>query len=314
MKRTAKVLIISNTSDATSDYLIDKLNHTGIQFFRIDTDLIDASVKISINQEYGCILFKDELLYSSEIKKIIIRRPTPIKISLKDEAHSVHIQNETTTAIEGVFSFVDIKNWINHPSANVRASNKPFQLICAKRLGLKVPKWIVSSIEPDLIKFYKKYPKGTIVKPLHSGIINRFSSESTNIFTNELTSVTCLKDSILPPLIIQEKVEKGVDVRITVVGKEMIAVSLQTKNPHIDIRYNNMKSVVYKKIQIPQMIKNKIRDFMDLFSLNFGAFDFIVDKNGEWIFIELNPNGQWAWMDPEVDNAISDLFIQFLID
>ena len=31
--------------------------------------------------------------------------------------------------------------------------------------------------------------------------------------------------------------------------------------------------------------------------LNFGAFDFIVDNNGQWWFLECNPNGQWLWME-----------------
>ena len=50
------------------------------------------------------------------------------------------------------------------------------------------------------------------------------------------------------------------------------------------------------------------------FELKFGAFDFIVNKSDEWIFLEINPNGQWLWLEKILDIPISECIFKYLID
>lgn len=54
-----------------------------------------------------------------------------------------------------------------------------------------------------------------------------------------------------------------------------------------------------------------MRSYLDSFGLLFGAFDFSVTPNGEWWFLECNPNGAWAWIEDRVQlpiaNALADL-------
>ena len=49
-----------------------------------------------------------------------------------------------------------------------------------------------------------------------------------------------------------------------------------------------------------------IKGFMDETGYRFGRFDFIR-KNGELWFLELNPNGQWAWLDEKNENGLVSL-------
>lgn len=51
---------------------------------------------------------------------------------------------------------------------------------------------------------------------------------------------------------------------------------------------------------------------MSELQLKFGAFDFIVDKDGSWIFLEINPNGQWLWLENKLDLNISSSILKVL--
>ena len=53
-------------------------------------------------------------------------------------------------------------------------------------------------------------------------------------------------------------------------------------------------------------------NMLNEFRLNFGAFDFIVDERGKWIFLEVNPNGQWLWLEKILDLSISYRIVDYL--
>jgi len=45
--------------------------------------------------------------------------------------------------------------------------------------------------------------------------------------------------------------------------------------------------------------------------MEFGCFDFIVN-NDEWYFLEMNSNGQWAWLEFETGSPISQEIVEYL--
>jgi hypothetical protein len=58
-------------------------------------------------------------------------------------------------------------------------------------------------------------------------------------------------------------------------------------------------------------VARAIRAYLMHFGLVFGAFDFTLSASGEWTFIECNPSGQWAWLEPPtglpMTTALADL-------
>lgn len=67
------------------------------------------------------------------------------------------------------------------------------------------------------------------------------------------------------------------------------------------------------QISCPDGIIMKCYKLMDDFNLAFGAFDFIVTPENEWIFLEVNPNGQWLWLEKSLKLDISKKIIEYLI-
>jgi hypothetical protein len=45
----------------------------------------------------------------------------------------------------------------------------------------------------------------------------------------------------------------------------------------------------------------------------YGAYDFIVDKEGREIFLECNPGGQWLWLDNNLSLGITDGVVDLLL-
>ncbi len=58
-----------------------------------------------------------------------------------------------------------------------------------------------------------------------------------------------------------------------------------------------MQGVTYENVSPPACVKAALMQLVRSYHLRFAAIDMIVDKQGAWIFLEINPNGQWAWLD-----------------
>ena len=89
--------------------------------------------------------------------------------------------------------------------------------------------------------------------------------------------------------------EKNYEVRLTCVNHSVFAVRIDSEDK-LDWR-KNYAGLKYSVIECPHIIINRCFKLMEDFGLKFGAFDFIVNKSDEWIFLEINPNGQWLWLE-----------------
>jgi glutathione synthase/RimK-type ligase-like ATP-grasp enzyme len=99
------------------------------------------------------------------------------------------------------------------------------------------------------------------------------------------------------PTLIQEFVPKECELRITCVGEEVFACRIAARNSDVtadDYRFDTA-NLEHEPVERPDLV-GRMHSYMRSFDLNFGCFDFIVTKSGETIFLEMNPNGQWKWV------------------
>ncbi len=143
-----------------------------------------------------------------------------------------------------------------------------------------------------------------IVKPISVGYIEREDGETDSvIYTNAIAKhhLDNLDDLAACPTFFQERINKAVDIRITVVDRDIHAVRLIAQendgSQRCDVRRNNMDDVVYQQVNLPTEVENGIRKLMEHYRLRFAAIDMAMDQDGRWVFFEINPNGQWAWLD-----------------
>ena len=119
------------------------------------------------------------------------------------------------------------------------------------------------------------------------------------------------EDISLTPIYLQQYIRKQYEVRLTIIAREVYAVRIDTKNK-IDWRldYQNHR---YTLIICPEDIIKKCNQMMDDLNLIFGAFDFIVTPEDKWVFLEVNPNGQWLWLEQSLNLDISKKILDNLI-
>lgn len=301
------ILIITHKEDYTSDFLIDKLNNTGIRYKRLNcedidkTDYsIDNNLKFTFDNEYS-------------FKSVWFRRTKLPLIENVKFSERIYLQNEYETLLKNLFLVIDAK-WLSEPYSIYRAENKLLQLKLAREIGFNIPKTLVTNSKIELKKFYEQNNQDIIIKPL--GVSRIIQDDSMAfLFTNRLRKehLDSIENFDLTPCLFQNRIEKEFELRITVVGENVFSAGVDSQSnieTELDWRKSQLQFFKYK---IPNDIKNKCIEIVKRLNLRFGAIDIIKDVNGNYIFLEINPNGQWAWIETQTQLPISDAIINELI-
>ena len=193
--------------------------------------------------------------------------------------------------------------WINSKDAANRASFKLLQLKTASECGLTIPTTLCSN-DPEEIRLFilKHAANGVIYKPL-SGKDNPINIPSVSKITYlDLPSNQFLQRS---PGIFQKEVKKQYELRVTCFGHYLVAAKL---NVHKN------QQLVIEPFVLPDDLSIKIRAFMHELGIVFGTCDFIVTPDDEYIFLELDEQGQFLWIE-DLNPAFKmlDIFVNFLL-
>jgi hypothetical protein len=311
------LLILTNSEDVTADYLVSVLSQHEIAFLRFDTDTMLHRLTFSFDGHTPLIRVGGVAYRPQDFSNVWYRRPERLKHPrFEGSPEGGFVLEEWSEALEGFFAQIEKPKWMNHPSCNVAASHKVEQLVRARALGLPVPDTLVTQ-EPDQLRaFYEKHGGQVIVKPMANGYVERPKGEQDSlIYTNRVPAghLADLDDLPACPTLFQEEIAKVADVRITMVDHDTHAVELIAResdgSQRCDIRRNNMEDVSYRVVNLPEDVEQRIRALAAHYGLRFAAIDMAVTRNGEWVFFEINPNGQWAWLDLAGNTSIAASFV-----
>lgn len=311
------LMILTNSEDVTADYLASTLERHRVCFLRFDTDKVLERLAFHYDGLCPVIHLEDKLLAPDTFSSVWYRRPEKLKHPTLDSSpEGTCVLGEWSEALEGFFALIETQKWMNHPASNVAASHKVEQLTRARRLGMLIPDTLVTQ-DPDALRdFYERHRGRIIVKPMASGHIERPDGERDSlIYTNRVLPhhIANLDDLPVCPTLFQEEILKSADVRITVVDSDVHAVELLAQEDGLqrcDIRRNNMDDVTYKAITLPVEVEGGVRSLVASYGLRFAAIDMAVTQEGKWIFFEVNPNGQWAWLDLAGCANIAESFVK----
>jgi len=312
------LVILTNSQDATASFLIPSIQKNGIPFARLDTDSLLQRIALKYRPASPALRIDGAWHDSSEVTHIWYRRPEPLKDQQFDETpEGKYASSEWTEFIENFFAHVPRQKWINHPSCNAAASRKLEQLTSAQAIGLKIPDTIATQEPADLREFYDLHHGCIIAKPVSTGYIERPAEQADSlIYTNRVRAedLSDLDDLTACPTLFQQFINKAYDVRITALDADFHSVALNAKDKagaqRCDIRRNNMSDVAYSAIELPKHVELGLCRLMANYGLRFAAIDMAVATTGEWYFLEINPNGQWAWLDESAGTNIAGSFLR----
>ena len=296
------VLVITSSHDRTCDYLISKYKE--VNFFRFNVDKF-STYKISISADRFEINNRFREINNNNCKSIYYRKPVPEDlIGIYEEKYHQFSYRESYSLIEGLAEGFSGK-CLSRPSSMRRSWNKVFQAMTASEVGFKLPKLSITN-NTDSVKHLCE--NKSIVKPLSIGSIAD-SSHKEYVQTNLYDSKCDLSFLKYTPAYFQLYIEKDYEVRVTFVGKKAFSVKIDSEDA-VDWRKPGNK-VDYSVFEIPESIYMNCLNYLDKTDMAFGCFDFIVSGE-EWYFLEMNSNGQWAWLEFETGLAISKEIIGYL--
>jgi glutathione synthase/RimK-type ligase-like ATP-grasp enzyme len=249
------------------------------------------------------------------------RRPSLPKLS-REDIHPLDLEfmtQENRLFFEGLTTLISTQSWwVNHPTAARRANAKLLQLHVAKSCGLSIPKTLCSNDPNDIRRFVKKYEKkGVIYKPFCS-YVWKHDEPRRALYTALVQEQDLPKDEQLrlTPGLFQNFIPKAYELRITCFGAHCVAVKIDSQ-PHeagrVDWRKIPSHELQLSSYALPQVIEYKIQSLMRRLGLMFACIDMIVTPEQEYIFLEVNEQGQFLWME-ELDSSIQllDRFVNFL--
>lgn len=306
------ILIVTNRQDQTADFLIVELRRRGIDYFRFNTEDFPTKVEITwglIDGKIdGCFNFTKKNIIFSDITSIWYRRPVSsiINSQITDIENRQFVLTESKTFLDGVWKTLDCF-WVSNPDVIAKAENKLFQLKTATQIGFTIWPTIVSNSPKAIESFFFTQKENIIYKPLRYGKLQRKDHVGL-IFSNQITSAMNPGFSAVnvAPSLFQKYIPKKVEIRVTIVGNLVFAVEIHSQdneNTRVDWRRINSDKLFHKIHFLPPIIESLCRDLVTTLGLKFGAIDLILTPDGEYVFLEINPNGQWAWIQqlcPEI--------------
>lgn len=205
---------------------------------------------------------------------------------------------EARRGFGGVLAALGNCLWVNDPVAAARAEYKPLQLAEAARVGLTVPETLITSDPRLAFDWATDLGRPIVYKPM-DGVVHADEGRVRLLYTAPVTDPASLLDPAFgrTAQMLQERVQKAFEARVTVVGDEVFAVRIDADSTAAQEDWrSDYDALSYGVIQLPSGLRTKLLRLMARLGLVYGAFDLIHDVLGRWVFLEVNQRGEFGWI------------------
>jgi hypothetical protein len=325
-----KILIITNKKDTHPTSVINLLIEKNISYFRLNTEAMMTDYDFVWKCKTGGEIefeIKDRTngkrLLGKEIHSIWYRRPlepNEFLYHINEEIDKHNAEESKRFYLYLMYFFRDIYSVGNH-FYDKYANSKLVQLKTAIELGMKVPDTCLSNTKTGICNFSQKFDE-VILKPLHNFNVLCDDVYSYVLFTikmNPKDFVNQPEESFTQTVCFCENyVTKKYEVRVTIMGSYIFSCKLDSQSQDdntgkIDWRQGYDYNLKHELINIPEEIEDFCRKYLRKLNLRFGCFDFIVTPENEYVFLECNPNGQWVWIEEELNIPMSEAMVDCLV-
>lgn len=317
------LLIVSDPQDAHVSYVAPKLAARGAEYLLFDTVQFPerAQMRIALDQRgvtSRLLKWNGRELDLASVTAVWYRRPgkPQAPASLGDDTHRYYSQWTSTHFLEGFWETLDCTWLPAKPAADRSAHNKLVQLALASRVGFAVPPTLVTNDPTAFVEFYAACDAELVSKPLRNTEPKR-GGERVFLFTTPMhrRAAHAHQSIRYAPEVFQRYVRKASELRVTVVGSRVFTAEIDSQASRVtrhDWRHYDDDSVAYRPHQLPDTVESHCRRLVTELNLCFGAIDLILTPDGEYVFLEINPNGQWAWVEDRTGLPISDAIADLL--
>ena len=317
------VLIVSNARDGHVPLVTRHLEALGVAFFVLNTETFGTSVRgaCAIGPRNALVLRDgSHEIDLDAVRAIWYRRPEmPEMANLTSAEARQFAQEEQKAFRDGLLACLDCR-WLSRPEAIRAAGHKLRQLRIARDLGFSVPPTLVSQSPTEIRAF-----RASVGRPLAAKLIGKGPplaqrpEDQYVILTQRLEDADLQDAAALSACatLYQAYVDKAFELRVTVVGDEVFACRIDsqaTERTRIDWRNYDLENTPHSPFSLDAATEQRCLGLVRHLGLSFGAIDLIVTPTDEVVFLEINPNGQWGWIEELTAMPIAEAHARFLCE
>lgn len=325
------ILILTQAFDAHADHISELLLERGAEVVRFDPADFPARASLSLGYTSDGRLRSSLRLGERELdlgglQAVWSRRPRPPEphVEIHDAATREFITRDCKTFVDGLWEALPCR-WVpGHPAAIQRAQLKASQLRVAAELGFELPPTLITNCRDEFLEFFNQH-NGDIVTKLVGPAFDR--TVGAAIVGVRYTEAVARRDVGYAasleycPMIVQAYVPKLLELRITVVGRQVFAAEIHSQQTHHtrhDWRRYDMGNTPHFPHDLPGDVRDRCARLVESLGLCYGAIDMILTPDGRYVFLEINASGQYLWIEEEtnlpISSAICDLLMAGRVD
>jgi hypothetical protein len=309
------VLIFTNKEDTHPTNVIKYLTEWSVEVFRFNTECLLTDYRFGwwCNDE-GCDFYIRNIrngreMYGHQVTAVWDRRPlvpSSLPVQHENEEINKHILDEAHSFLSFLRYWMRNIYSIGSIVEDRPADSKMLQLSVARSLGMRIPDTCFSNMRDKIIAMTAPY-EFLSLKPIGSSSVLVGDTDEEYVFYSQKVRTADLQqmpESTFSQSVnfVQNYVEKAFELRITVCCNDIVACKIDSQamdddKGKIDWRQGYDYDLKHEIVELPEKIKTFCHQFLEKMKLNFGCFDFIVTPEGDYVFLECNPNGQWLWIE-----------------
>ena len=298
------VLILGASDDEHATYMCGELARRGADAVLIDGSEFPGSLTLSFDPADG----------SGEIglpngRKIAFDAVTSVywrsydgvgSSALPDPDQRMVAENDSRGLFESILIGLPAR-WVNGWDAVQLHQTKPVQLAMVARLGVPIPRSIITNAPQPLLQFASRHPH-LIFKPVQGGAHTRRLTQA------ELTAEN-LENLKLAPVSIQEEIP-GTNVRAFVAGARVLACEIATAA--VDFRDDEAQRITPHKLASDK--EEMCRAVARTLGLVWTGIDFRLTRDGRYVFLEANPSPMFMGFEELSGLPLTDALATLLLE
>jgi len=295
------VLIIAPERDEHAQAVGREIARLGARCEIVDTGQFPETA--SLTMRYECctgrrafhLERRGSTLNLAEFGSVWWRRPNHPSITgaMGRPSHRLFAANEAQEALNGLWHSMNAE-WINNPALDYVAQRKAYQLSMAQDVGLTIPATLITSDPFEARKFVDARGYRNVVYKSFSSTADEWR-ETRLLREEEVQLLDLVRHT---PVIFQNYADAAYDLRITVIEDRIFpaAIFSQETGYTIDCRID-IGNARIEQVALPPEVEERLLTLMRRMGLVYGAIDMRLQPDGTYVFLELNPAGQFLYIE-----------------
>ncbi|QNL48840.1 ATP-grasp ribosomal peptide maturase [Olivibacter sp. SDN3] len=315
------ILCITHSNDFyTIDIVQRHLEKLGYQSFRLNSDkfAIDYQINYTLQKdgEDYCLSDTEQSIHASQIEAVWYRKLWDLIVPNElDQTYRSVFRQEYQTAQQLFINSIERIPWINNMQIDhAVGGDKLMQLKAARAAGLYIPQTLFSN-DPAMIKHFYKICDTNVVAKLHGSLSKSMDGNTPFFPTTKLAAsdLENLEAMAYSPMIFQKHIVKAYELRIVYVDGVFFTGKIPADGDKIDWRIVTGKPILWEQYKLPEFLGLRLTEMMNKLGLHFGAIDMIRKPNGQYVFLEVNPQGEWGMLQKHLGYPIGETIAEKLV-